>query len=57
MTTPEPAEPSTSAARLTCLECGRDWTERSERWRLYLTTEDPPTSLTYCPACGEREFG
>ena len=56
MMTPEPAEPSTSTARLTCLECGRAWAERSERWRLYLTSEEPPTALTYCPECAEREF-
>jgi hypothetical protein len=56
MTMPEPAKPSTSSASLTCLECGRPWLEGAERWRLYLTRDDPPDALPYCPECAEREF-
>lgn len=26
-----------------------------ERWRVYLTDDDPPTPATYCPACAEFE--
>jgi hypothetical protein len=39
-----------------CLECGRAWVEESERWRMYLSREDPPRPLTYCPDCARREF-
>jgi hypothetical protein len=28
-----------------------------ERWRLYLTDDDPPEQATYCPDCAWREFG
>jgi hypothetical protein len=52
----EPAKPSTSTVSPTCLECGRTWVEQAERWRVYLTADDPPKPLVYCPECAEREF-
>jgi hypothetical protein len=49
-------EPATTVRTLRCLECGRAWLEPAERWRLYLTCEEPPGHLAYCPDCAEREF-
>ena len=42
---------------LVCVECGRVWVGPVERWRVYLTDDDPPKPVTYCPDCAEREFG
>jgi hypothetical protein len=28
-----------------------------ERWKVYLTDDEPPELGFYCPACAEREFG
>jgi hypothetical protein len=42
---------------LVCVECGRGWVGPVERWRVYVTEDDPPELVTYCPACAEREFG
>jgi len=39
-----------------CQECLRYWREPGERWRLYLTDEDPAEAVLYCPACAAREF-
>jgi hypothetical protein len=50
------AEHTTLIDRVRCLECGRSWVEPSERWRTYLSGENPPTPLTYCPDCARREF-
>ena len=33
---------------LTCIECLRTWLELAERWRLYLTDDDPPQAVAYC---------
>ena len=53
---PESAEPLVKG--LVCVECGREWVGPVERcWRVYLTDDDPPLPLTYCPVCAEREFG
>jgi hypothetical protein len=41
---------------LRCIECGRRWVDRRERWRVYLTDENPPDAVTYCPECARREF-
>jgi len=51
----ESARPVTDA-RMTCIECRRPWVSEKERWRLFLTDENPPTLLMYCPHCAEREF-
>lgn len=42
---------------LHCLECRRPWVESTERWRVYLSGENPSLPLTYCPECAQREFG
>jgi hypothetical protein len=42
---------------LVCEECGATADERAAGWRIYLTAEDPPEPLVYCPQCAEREFG
>jgi hypothetical protein len=41
---------------LVCVECRRRWTEPAERWRTYLTDDEPPETATYCPDCAAREF-
>jgi hypothetical protein len=42
----------------TCLECHRQWLPvDEERWRAYLTDDEPPELAFYCPGCAEREFG
>ena len=51
----EPPYPVTGQ-KLTCMECLRPWTAASERWRVYLTRDDPPKLLVYCQDCAEREF-
>jgi hypothetical protein len=40
-----------------CQECRRPWLDPVERWRLYLTDEEPVEAVPYCPACAVREFG
>lgn len=50
------AEEMIAVEPVRCLECGRLWVEWSERWRTYLSGEDPPQPLTYCPDCARREF-
>jgi hypothetical protein len=52
---PESAEPLVKD--LVCVECGQLWVGPFERWRVYLTDDDPPKPVTYCPLCVEREFG
>jgi hypothetical protein len=53
------AEPTSQQTRhtLECIECERDWTVLSERWRLYLTDDDPADAVAYCAVCAQREFG
>ena len=46
----------TEIARLTCLECEREWTDPAERWRIYLTSDEPPEAVLYCAACASFEF-
>ena len=50
------AEPTShqTARVIECVECCRPWEMPSERWRLYVTDEDPPEAVAYCQACGER---
>ena len=52
------AEESTRLAQheLTCIECRCTWLELDERWRVYLTDDDPPEVVAYCPRCARREF-
>lgn len=39
-----------------CVECARIWLDPSERWRAYLTGDEPPEIAIYCPACARHEF-
>ena len=39
-----------------CIECTRSWEIPTERWRLYLTDDDPPEPVAYCLECSAREF-
>jgi hypothetical protein len=49
--------PSVIARQLfVCEECRRPWLEPRERWRLYLTDDDPSEAVPYCPECAGREF-
>ncbi len=41
---------------LVCEECRRPWLEPRERWRLYLTDDEPAEAVPYCPECAGREF-
>jgi hypothetical protein len=52
---PHPQYPLVSWSAV-CIECRRPWLDASERWRVYLTDDDPPVPVTYCAACAEREF-
>jgi hypothetical protein len=40
-----------------CAECGREWVDARERWRVYVTEDEPPELVAYCPDCARREFG
>ena len=42
--------------QLRCQECRRPWLEPQERWRAYVTDEEPIESVFYCPTCATREF-
>jgi len=53
----DPVERAISNTLLRCLECGQLWIEATERWRTYLSNDDPRQTLTYCPECALREFG
>ena len=50
-------DPTTLTRPLNCQECRHEWTDAYERWRLYVTPDDPAETLIYCPACADREFG
>jgi hypothetical protein len=42
----------------TCPECGAHWLPADrERWQAWLTNDEPPEVVFYCPACAGREFG
>jgi hypothetical protein len=41
-----------------CAECDALWLPADEeRWSAYLTDDEPPEVIFYCPTCAEREFG
>ena len=40
---------------LRCCECGMV-TRDTRSWRAYLTDDEPPQVVVYCPACASREF-
>jgi len=37
-----------------CAECGRQWLDPRERWRVYL--DDEERTYMVCPQCAEKEF-
>jgi hypothetical protein len=40
-----------------CAECEAVWLPADEeRWRAYLTDDEPPVAIFYCPECADREF-
>jgi hypothetical protein len=39
-----------------CVECKRRWDDPGERWRIYLTCDEPPDPVWYCPECARGEF-
>lgn len=41
---------------LTCVECADTWLDPSERWRVYLTDDEPQEAVLYCADCAHREF-
>lgn len=41
-----------------CAECEALWLPADEeRWRAYLTDDEPAELPFYCPECANREFG
>jgi hypothetical protein len=41
-----------------CTECEARWLPADEdRWEAYLTDDESPELVFYCPTCAEREFG
>jgi hypothetical protein len=41
-----------------CAECESAWLPADEeRWAAYLTDDEPPDVVFYCPVCAECEFG
>jgi uncharacterized protein with PIN domain len=47
-----------AAAILQCAECERPWLPvDAEQWSAYLTEDEPPEVVFFCPDCAEREFG
>jgi hypothetical protein len=50
----------THTPNLTCVECRRPWLNSAERWRVYLinvTSDMPPLTVPFCPACAMRLIG
>jgi hypothetical protein len=45
------------ATSVVCIECRRVWHDPRERWRMYVTDDDPPEAVPYCDVCAAREFG
>jgi hypothetical protein len=42
---------------LSCIECAAVWVDATERWRIYLTDDEPQEPVLYCYACATYEFG
>ena len=45
---------------VSCVECGRAWLVRTERWRIYLfdVCDDMPSlTFPFCPGCAMRLIG
>jgi hypothetical protein len=52
----DPQQALIQVRRLSCVECRRAWTDPSERWRIYLTSDEPPEPVLYCADCAAFEF-
>ena len=39
-----------------CVECGRAWLNPRNRWRAYLTDDEPAQVAFFCARCAERKF-
>jgi hypothetical protein len=53
----DPPESVFTRTQLVCVECSRLWLHGDERWRLKISSDDPPETVPYCPECARREFG
>jgi hypothetical protein len=51
-----PQQQLIQVAQLSCIECEREWTNASERWRIYLTPDELQEPVLYCAACAAYEF-
>ena len=52
------SNPADIERSLSCQECPATSADgASERWLAFLTSDQPPEVLIYCPACAGREFG
>ena len=52
----DPQQQLTQVGHLSCIECEREWTNASERWRIYLTPDDLREPVLYCADCAAYEF-
>jgi hypothetical protein len=52
----DPQQQLTKVGHLTCIECEREWTNSSERWRIYLTPDELQEPVLYCADCASYEF-
>jgi hypothetical protein len=48
-----------AATILQCAECERPWLHEDTEhwWSAYLTDDEPPEVVFFCPNCAQREFG
>jgi hypothetical protein len=52
----DPQTQLTQVGHLSCIECDREWTNPSERWRIYLTPDELREPVVYCADCAAYEF-
>jgi hypothetical protein len=52
----DPQTQLTQVRHLSCIECDREWTNPSERWRIYLTPDELREPVLYCADCAAYEF-
>ena len=52
----EPQTQLTQVGHLCCIECDREWTNPSERWRIYVTPDELREPVLYCADCAAYEF-
>ena len=49
--------PASRTEAFECIECRRQWDVPTERWRVYITDDEPPEATVYCPDWGSGESG